>query len=379
MRDGFKIADTDAHMMEPEWLWERHMEDAYKTQAPKMGQAPGSGRRTFLVEGESFTREKGKYPMAAPAFLKAAQKAMERFAKASKTGFSAESRLEDMDEQGVDVQILYPTFTGQMLGREFRDTKLLAACCRAYNNWAADYTSVAPKRLRWAAALPMQDVEEAIKEAWRAAQNGCVSYYMRPNPVRGRTLWSEDYLPLWKEIEKIGKPLSTHDSASASVPSFGDRMETHTSGHILSHPFEAMAAMAGLIWFGVFEQCPNLKVIHVEGDGGWTPYWLQRMEQHWNFSGNAEHEYLVKRPTEYFRSNVCVAFRGDEPTMKAAVELVGDDNFTWDSDYPHPDGTFPWGVEAMLKQPIPQDSKRKLFWDNAARVFNLQTEPSAKP
>jgi predicted TIM-barrel fold metal-dependent hydrolase len=372
MRDGFKIVDTDAHMMEPEWLWERHMEDAYKAQAPKMGQAPGSGRRTFLVEGESFTREKGKYPMAAPAFLKAATKAMERFARASKTGFSAQSRLEDMDAQGVDVQILYPTYTGQMLGREFHDTKLLAACCRAYNNWAADYTSAAPARLRWAAALPMQDVEEAIKEAQRAAQNGCVSYYMRPNPVRGRTLWSEDYLPLWREIEQLGKPLSTHDSASASVPSFGDRMETHTSGHILSHPFEAMAAMAGLIWFGVFEQCPQLKVIHVEGDGGWTPYWLQRMEQHWNFSGNAEHEYLTKRPSEYFRSNVCVAFRGDEPTMPAAVQLIGDDNFTWDSDYPHPDGTFPWGVEAMLKQPIAQESKRKLLWDNAARVFNLQ-------
>jgi len=189
--------------------------------------------------------------------------------------------------------------------------------------------------------------------------------------VGGRTLWHEDYLPLWKEIEKLGKPLSTHDSASASVPSFGDRMDTHVSGHILSHPFEAMAAMAGLIWFGVFEQCPKLKVIHVEGDGGWTPYWLQRMEQHWDFSGNSEHEYLTRRPTEYFRSNVCVAFRGDEPTMKAAVELVGDDNFTWDSDYPHPDGTYPWGVEAMLKQPIPKESKRKLFWDNAARVFNL--------
>jgi len=132
-----------------------------------------------------------------------------------------------------------------------------------------------------------------------------------------------------------------------------------------------MAAMAGLIWFGVFEQCPKLKVIHVEGDGGWTPYWLQRMEQHWDFSGNSEHEYLTRRPTEYFRSNICVAFRGDEPTMKAAVELVGDDNFTWDSDYPHPDGTYPWGVESMLKQPISQESKRKLFWDNAARVFNL--------
>ena len=124
-------------------------------------------------------------------------------------------------------------------------------------------------------------------------------------------------------------------------------------------------------WYGIFEKFPKLRVVHVEADGGWVPYWLQRMEQHWNFSGNAEHEYLTKRPTEYFKSNICVAFRGDEPTMKAAVELVGDNNFTWDTDYPHPDGTFPWGVEAMLKQQIPPDAKRKLLWDNAARAFNL--------
>jgi len=371
MRDGFKIVDTDSHMMEPEWLWDRYMEDAYKSQAPKIGRAPESGRRAFLVEGDSFVREKGKYPMAAPAFLNAVKKAMERFEKASKTGFSAQSRIEDMDAQGVDVQILYPTIAGQMLGREFNDTKLLAACVRAYNNWACDYASAAPERLRWAAALPMQDPEEAIKEAHRTAEMGCVSYYMRPNPVGGRALWDDALLPVWSEIEQIGKPISTHESASSSVPGFGDRMDTHVSGHILSHPFEAMAAMAGLIWYGVFEKFPKLKVVHVEADGGWVPYWLQRMEQHWNFSGNAEHEYLTKRPTEYFRQNVCVAFRGDEPTMKAAVELIGDNNFSWDTDYPHPDGTYPWGIEAMLKQPIPQESKRKIFWDNAAKWFNL--------
>lgn len=371
MRAGFRIIDTDAHMMEPDWLWERYTEPEFNQRAPRMGVAPDSGRRTFLVEGETFTREKGAYPMAAPAFLEVADKAMEQHDRLRATGYSAEARLADMDEHGVDIQIIYPTRAGQMLGRDFRDTKLLAACVRAYNDWAAEYCAVAPERLRWAAALPMQDIDEAIVEARRAAGLGCVGYYMRPNPVGGRPLWHEDYDALWAVIERSGLPVSTHDSASSSVPSFGDRMATHTAGHILSHPFEAMAAMAGLIWFGVFERFPSLKVVHVEGDGGWTPYWLQRMEQHWRFSGNAEHEYLTRPPTAYFRSNVCVAFRGDEPTMKAAVELVGDDNFAWDTDYPHPDGTFPWGIQAMLDQPIPEESKRKMLWDNPARFFNL--------
>jgi len=98
---------------------------------------------------------------------------------------------------------------------------------------------------------------------------------------------------------------------------------------------------------------------------------LQRMEQHWDFSGNSEHEYLTKRPTEYFKSNFFVAFRGDEPTMKAALDIVGDNNFLWDTDYPHPDGTFPWGIGALLKQPIPFSSKKKILWDNATRAFGF--------
>jgi uncharacterized protein len=371
MKDGYKIVDVDCHMMEPDWLWERHIEDRYKSAGPKMGIAAASGRRTFLVEGEPFTREKGKYPMAAPAFFKTVAKAMERFKRASATGFSPQSRLQDMDEQGIDVQILYPTFAGQMLGRRFNDAELLAACCRAYNNWAIEYCSANTQRMRCAAILPMQDVDKAVAEANRAAKLGAVSFYVRPNPVDGSSIFDDYYLPLWTEVERLGLPISTHDSASSSVPSFGDRMNTHVSGHILSHPFEAMAAMTGLIWYGVLEKLPKLKVVHVEADGGWVPYWLQRMEQHWNYGGNSEHEYLTKAPTEYFKSNFWVAFRGDEPTMKAAVELVGDENFLWDTDYPHPDGTFPWGIDAMMRQPIGQASKRKILWDNAVRAFNL--------
>ena len=217
MRDGYKIVDVDCHMMEPESLWEKHIEDRYKSAAPKMGIAPQSGRRTFLVEGEPFTREKGKYPMAAPAFFKTVAKAMERFKRASGTGFSAQSRLQDMDEQGVDVQILYPTFAGQMLGRRFNDVELLAACCRAYNNWALGYCSANPQRLRCAAILPMQDVNKAIIEAARAAKLGAVSFYVRPNPVDGSSIFDEYYLPLWSEVERLGLPISTHDSASSSV------------------------------------------------------------------------------------------------------------------------------------------------------------------
>jgi predicted TIM-barrel fold metal-dependent hydrolase len=66
-----------------------------------------------------------------------------------------------------------------------------------------------------------------------------------------------------------------------------------------------------------------------------------------------------------------VACRGDEMTLPAAVELVGDDYITFNTDYPHPDGTWPTGFQALADQPISEQSKRKIFWDNAAAVFGV--------
>ena len=368
MRNGRRIVDADTHQMEPLTMWETHIEPRFKTQGPRLEKI--DGRQAITVEGESLTNE-GKYPFSTPEFLAALMRGMQRFERARGAAFSAPSRLQDMDEQGVDVQILYPTVGGQLLGREFRDPELLAACCRAYNDWSAAYCQAAPQRLRWAAMLPVQDIDLAVAEARRAAANGAVLFYIRPNPIKGRNLYHHDYFPLWAEIERLDKPISIHDSGSPHLPSYGDRMDTHTSGHIIAHPFEAMVAMMSLIWGGVFERFPRLTVVHVEADAGWVPYWLQRMEQHYEFSGNAEHPDLKLRPTEYFKRNVFVACRGDEMTLRSVVELVGDDNLVFNTDYTHPDGTWPWGMERLDEQPIPEASKRKILWDNAARAFRL--------
>lgn len=369
MRDGLRICDTDAHQIEPSKIWSDYIDPAFADRAPRVEKV--GDRETLCVEGEPFTAEKGNYPMNSPEFLAAAARAMKRFERARKSGFDPASRLADMDDEGVDAQVIYPTYGGQMLGYEFKDPELLAACCRAYNDWSREYCSADPDRLRWAAILPVQAPDLAVEEAKRAAENGAVSFYIRPNPVAGRNLHHPDYDPLWATISSLDKPISIHDSGSPHIPSYGDRMESHTTGHILAHPFEAMSAMAGLIWFGVPERHPDLTIVHVEADAGWLPYWLQRMEQHWDFSGNAEHDYLRKRPTEYFKSNFFVAARGDEMTLGSVVDLVGDDNVLFNTDYPHPDGTFPWGMKSLMDQPVPDESKRKIFWDNAARAFRL--------
>ncbi len=368
MKDGYRILDSDCHQMEPGGMWQEYIDPRFRDRAPARQEI--GGRPVMAVEGESLVSET-KYPFSTPDFLAALTRAMQRFKRLREADFAAEARLLDMDEQGTDAQILFPTVGGQLLGREFRDPELLDACCRAYNDWSREYCQAAPARLRWAAMLPVQDVDLAIGEARRAADAGCVAFYVRPNPIGERNLHHPLLDPLWAEVERLGRPICLHDSGSPHLASYGDRMETHTTGHILAHPFEAMSAMAGLIWFGVLERFPALTVVHVEADAGWVPYWLQRMEQHWEFSGNAEHPELRMSPTQYFNRNVFVAARGDERTLPAVVELVGDENLLFNTDYPHPDGTWPWGMKSLAEQPIPEESKRRIFWDNAARAFGL--------
>ena len=370
MRNGFKVLDTDSHQMEPPNIWTDYIDTQYRDKAPRVGDI-GGGKQGMLVEDQAVTKQTGSYPMDSKEFHAASVKAMKRFKTTRDSGFSAEARIDDMDKEGVDAQVLYPTVGGQILGKPFKDTELLAAVCRAYNDWSLEYCGIAPDRLCMAAMLPIQDPVLAIEEAQRTAQKGASCFYVRPNPVQGRNLYHESYESLWTALEELNRPVCIHDSGSPYWPSFGERMDTHTSGHIIAHPFEAMVAMMSLIWYGVIENHPNLKIVHVEADAGWLPYWLQRMEQHWGFSGNAEHPALKKRPTEYFKSNFIVACRGDEMTLPSVCQLVGDDYISFNTDYPHPDGTWPQGMANLEEQPLPEASIRKIFWDNAAPLFGL--------
>lgn len=365
MRDGFRVVDTDAHQIEPAEIWREYIDPAFRERAPRNHQ----GR--LMVEGETLTSEK-KFPLTSPEFSKATERHMQRFRGSFESGFASATRLQDMDKQGVDVQILYPTFGAHLLGREYRDLELLAACCAAYNDWSAAYCDAAPKRLRWAAMLPLQAPQLAIEEVRRTQRRGCVGFYARPGPIAGRNLYHADYEPIWSEIERTGLPLCLHDSGSPRIPSYGDRMDTHTSGHIIAHPFEAMVAMMSLIWYGVAERYPKLRFVHVEADAGWLPYWLQRMQQHWDYSGNAEHPDLRKPPSEYFQGSFFVSARGDEVTLPSVVELVGDENLLFNTDYPHPDGTWPGGMQSLLDQPLSEESRRRIFADNAVRAFGLE-------
>ncbi|MDE0213857.1 MAG: amidohydrolase family protein, partial [Deltaproteobacteria bacterium] len=207
MWKGFKVMDADAHMHEPQYLWERYVEPAYRDQVPKVAFMDGA----FMVyepDGRIIpkTEKQPKLPRTAWADMEA------KYGEQYRTWWSAETRLKDMDAHGWDVQVLLPTGNnGNFAYRvALKDAKLGAAMCRAYNNWCRDYCDADPKRLKFVAVLPGADTGDMVAEARRAVEElGAVSV-RNPFLPEGRWLHEPEYDALWGLACELDFPISVH-------------------------------------------------------------------------------------------------------------------------------------------------------------------------
>jgi len=164
-----------------------------------------------------------------------------------------------------------------------------------------------------------------------------------------------------------------HEGTTMDVPQFGEgRYDGNFMyRHIISHPFEQMAALMTLICGGVLERHPKLNVTVVECGVGWAPYWVDRLNDHQVHWGHQSIE-LKEKPSDYFRRQCFIAAEGAEHMIPYVVNAMGDDNVCFSTDYPHSDHPFA-GVVAELKamEGVSAASKQKILGGNAKRLFNL--------
>lgn len=360
---GAWVIDADGHVIEPPNLWPEYLEAKFQPRMPRPTRNE-SGRFCYRVDD--------RFVMQTASALSVRPKDGSKPLPLRAGGWDPSARLEDMDSEGIDVAVLFPTLS--FFFPELQDAELHAALCRAYNDWLADYCAKAPERLIGVALLPLEDVGEALRELDRAVgTRGLRGAFVRPNPVRGRTLQHPDYDPLWARAAELRVPVTVHEGISDSLPTLGrDRTSNPALQHLMSHSFEQMAACAGLILGGVLERFPNLGFVFLESGAGWLPYWLARMDEHWETW--SDHFPAVKtRPSDAFRRQCCIAMDPGDVTALSVLEQVGDDCLVWASDYPHMDAPFP-GAVRMLRETLaraPAESQAKVLGGNAARLFAL--------
>ena len=390
-KNGFKVMDSDLHIVEPWDLWIKYTEPEFKERAPV-------GARDFpldfgteidgreMVKGTpglmaiSGFRSKARVETQKGAYwegrLKFTREREVLLKEPLERGFDPVSQLDAMDREGIDIAVLFPTRGTTVEALEYRDTKLAAAVARAYNNWLADFIKAAPARLYGTALISVHDVTEAVVEVRRAREElGFKGVFIRPNPVRGRNWHLPVYYPLWEECQRQGLTVIFHESQPCLLPQacaerFNNEPENiWTMGHVINHPAEQMYASLCMIAGGVLERFPQLRVGFLEANCSWLPHWLWRMDEHQE-KPNAINR-LPKKPSEYFLRQCFVSVEPEEELAKYYIDYFGDGNLVFSTDYPHFDSAYPHAVDNFLNLPITQENKRKILWDNCHRLYGM--------
>jgi predicted TIM-barrel fold metal-dependent hydrolase len=285
-----------------------------------------------------------------------------------------------MDQEGVDVAVGFPT-NCQLLGSAVwaKDPALHAAMVTAYNNWAIDYCKNSGGRVRAIAHASPKDPQGGVGEVHRMASSPEVVGLFHPSMEVDNSWGDPRYEPLWSALEETYLPVCWHGSASHPLAqSFVPINDKYPSlSHALMHPVGAMLALGGMIFGGVLEKHPKLKAAFYESNAGWLPFWLARLDDHTEGRQGvfvaSEHEGLLKKrgllPSEYFHRQCFIACDADEGTLGLVTGYLDGERIIFNTDYPHPDAPFPGAVEKFLKQPISEEHKRKILWDNGISLY----------
>lgn len=379
MKNGMRVADCDMHVFEPPDLWQRYIDPAYRHAAP-VGLTEMRRDMRVKVKSHVILRMGAVRPAAGGGAWKAEHDTP--YDEAERRGWDPTSQLLAMDAEGIDVAVLFPTRglfvlgidSPQQMGPDGLEPDFAAAIARAYNDWMRDFCAADPARMFGCGMVAPHDVGQAVAETRRCVRElGFRAVFLSPGTVNRKPWHHRDYDPLWAECARLDVPVCFHGGGQNFLrPDFSlEVLDKLMMWHTFSQPLGIMTTLVSLTAGGVFERFPSLRAGLLEGNCSWAPWLLGRLDEHHEWLGAAEAPELTMRPSAYFRRNCFLAVEADERTVGQYVDVFGDDNLVYSTDYPHADSKYPHAVDAFTRLPLSAASQRKILWDNFARLYQL--------
>jgi len=345
------VVDADGHVCEPPDLWTRARPASLRERGIRLRWNAETGFDEAWVEDWCIT-DRGLVGLgnAGTPFVDLGRG--RRYADGNPAGFGADERLRILDEEGIDAAVLYPGLALSLPA--IHDPALAVASCRIYNDWIAEFCAADRRRLFGVAALPLQDPRAAAEEARRAVGSlGLRGVFCRPNPLNDslRQLHDDVFDPVWSALEELDVPLAFHPAGLWDMPGTSRAMAglmapgTH---HALILFFDDYLTLANLVYAGVLERHPRLRVAVLECGGGWIAHWMDRLDEFVESYG-WQLGHLRMKPSDYVRRQVWVSFDPGEHTMGALTPFLPSGRMLWASDFPHSDAKYP-GVVAELRE-----------------------------
>ncbi|MSQ25971.1 MAG: amidohydrolase [Dehalococcoidia bacterium] len=366
----YKLISADGHVNEPPDIWTHRMPKKFQDRAPRMER---------MAEGHAWVFEGYGGPinfgLNACAGLPVEQaKPWIFWEEVPARSYQGKARAEALEQGGIDAELLYatPRIAVGMLAA-VKDPEFHIATVRGYNDWLSDLCSQAPGRLFGLALMPAVGVDAAVAELQRAMRlPGMKSPYIGRWPNGGPTLTAEDDR-FWAAASELGVPVSVHVTLieNTSGDSDPNRTRLGSRGEFRGLGGGTSANCLEMIYGGVFDRYPNLRIVFAECESGWVACAKQTFDD--RFARHAKIRAMVReKPSHYFDRNIFTTFVLDRFAI-VNRQYVGLSQMMWSNDLFHIVCEWPNDLKAIERDfaGVPEGEKQQLLAGNAARVYKL--------
>jgi predicted TIM-barrel fold metal-dependent hydrolase len=369
-----RIISADSHINEPPRAW-HYVPNRLRDRVPKLAPAPSGG------EGWSYH---GRPPATSFGIEALAGRPLDgkigdlTFDEILPGNYDGAAHVADMELDGVDVSVVYPNYAIWVYVEE--DQELAAACLRSYNDWILqDFQAASPDHIVGLPLLPTDDIDATIAELDRTIAMGARAAFIPASPQVPYHV--ESYDRLWAAVVERDITLTFHRTNGGKPWEVNwdelDGRLTSAAGTTVRF-FAGVRPFTYLVFSGVFDRFPNLRIVGGELNCGWIPFWSQTCDQQFDnkWYRGAGQIHVERKPSEYVGTNIFVTTLDDPVGFDLMAtgrypEMV--DAVMFSSDYPHSVCLWPdsrkWAAE--LTEGLDAGSREKILSATAARLYKV--------
>lgn len=334
------IISSDSHIIEPFDLWQTRMPAAQKDAVP------------------TFNRERGDNKPG---------------------GEDPKERVKEMAADGVSGEVLYPTRGLRLFAIE--DPATQETAFRIGNDYLAEYCAAAPDRLWGIPMISCYNIKNAVKELERCTKMGLKGALIWQVPPDRLRFTGDHYEELWAAAQDLDAPVNLHILSGFNYSRFSGNtransgMEAHRNS-VNTKTHDAMTSLFDLVYSGVLERYPRLKIVFVENEIGWMPFVVHQWDRYVDRFGERRPIAIHEKPSFYVNRQVYSTFFNDTPGGHL-LSIWGADTCMWSSDYPHGNSTWPKSHQVITRDlgHLPTETLRKVLRENVVRLYDLQAPP----
>ncbi len=371
------LLSSDSHIVEPPDLWQGREGGLGERMPRVVAQDDGhwwyvDGRKTMSFLGI----QTGKRFEGRPEELRTSGS----FAQVRPAAYDPAAYVAENEGDGVFGSVLYPSQGLVLFSVPVED--VVSQAMRGYNDWIAEFCRADPARLKGIAMLNLDDVDAAVAELARCRALGLAGALITVQPPRWQPYRSPVYERFWAAAQDLDLPLSLHTATERGDVRGGDAaftldVQSVPPSVFVNKDYAIRQALAELIFSGVFERHPRLRVGSVEHELAWIPFFLDQMDYTYTQRPPRGPDWQRFRdpgalPSDFFRRNVFASFQEDRVAMRVR-DVIGVNTLMWGSDYPHTESTFPRSREILseILADVDAEERAAIVSRNCAALYHF--------